>query len=186
MGKAMKSSLNPTAGVENRALETVFHAVYGSPLLQALDQAQGLRASPRHRPGVDAVYRAFVAQRIDELTRTITRGGPREAAIRALLYIRMPEGIADERGFHLLRAYARTRWQRTFAGGIQNRGARSVLHADTRRATSHRSHAGRLDADLELGPAHGNDARKLVNVLGVESKLGKNRSRDDRDVREQQ
>ena len=76
--------------------------MYGSPLVQALVGLKASDASPRRRPGVDAVYRAFVAQRIDELTRNITQGGPREAAIRALLYIRLPEGVADERGFRLL------------------------------------------------------------------------------------
>ena len=70
--------------------------------MQALVGLKASDASPRRRPGVDAVYRAFVAQRIDELTQNITQGGPREAAIRALLYIRLPEGVADERGFRLL------------------------------------------------------------------------------------
>jgi hypothetical protein len=32
----------------------------------------------------------------------LAQGGPREAAIRALLYIRMPDGVADERVFRLL------------------------------------------------------------------------------------
>ncbi len=46
----------------------------------------------------------LVARRIDELRRTTSaKGGPREAVIRALLYIRMPEGVVDERGFNLLR-----------------------------------------------------------------------------------
>jgi hypothetical protein len=51
---------------------------------------------------LDATYRAFVAQRVEELKRKIAEGGPREAAIRAALYIRLPEGVADERGFRLL------------------------------------------------------------------------------------
>jgi hypothetical protein len=66
----------------------------------------GLKAcddSARRRPADDPVHRAFVAQRIEELTEAVAEGGPREAAIRALLYIRMPEGVVDERGFNLLR-----------------------------------------------------------------------------------
>ena len=47
-------------------------------------------------------YRSFVAHRAEELIRDMGEGGAREAAIRAALYIRMPEGVADERGFHLL------------------------------------------------------------------------------------
>ena len=46
---------------------------------------------------------SLVAQRINELKDQIPDGGPREAVIRALLYIRMPDGVADERGFNLLR-----------------------------------------------------------------------------------
>ena len=42
-------------------------------------------------------------RRIEELKRAIPDGGPREAITRALLYVRMPEGMVDERGFNLLR-----------------------------------------------------------------------------------
>lgn len=31
------------------------------------------------------------------------KGGPREAAIRALIYVRLPENAVDERGFEMLR-----------------------------------------------------------------------------------
>ena len=80
MGKAIESSLKAYGDMRDRAFETMFHAVYGSPLLQALVGLKASDAAPRHRPGVDAVYRAFVAQRIDELTRNISarrtaRGG---------------------------------------------------------------------------------------------------------------
>ena len=57
----------------------------------------------RQRPGKDAAHLALVAKRIDELKQAIPQGGPREAVIRALLYVRMPEGVVDERGFNLLR-----------------------------------------------------------------------------------
>ena len=58
----------------------------------------------RAGPAQDAAHLALVARRIEELQATAYReGGPREAAIRALLYIRMPEGAVDERGFNLLR-----------------------------------------------------------------------------------
>jgi hypothetical protein len=102
IGKAIESSLDAYRDMRDRSLEAAFHAMYGSPLVQALVGLKASDASPRRRPGVDAVYRAFVAQRIAELTQNITQGGPREAAIRALFYIRLPEGVADERGFRLL------------------------------------------------------------------------------------
>ena len=80
-----------------------FHAIYGSPLLQAMVGLKASDGSPRRRPGKDAAHLALVARRINELKDGITEGGPREAVLRALLYIRMPEGVVDERGFNLLR-----------------------------------------------------------------------------------
>jgi len=64
---------------------------------------KGSDASVRRRPGKNAAHLAAVARRIGELRSNIGKGGPREAAIRALLYIRMPEGVVDERSFNLLR-----------------------------------------------------------------------------------
>ncbi len=46
---------------------------------------------------------AFVERRIEELRAKMDKGGPREAAIRALIYVRMPEKAADERAFEMLR-----------------------------------------------------------------------------------
>jgi len=82
--------------------EAAFYGVYGAPAVQGLAGLNACEASPRRRPGVDSTYRAFVAHRIEEIKRDIGGGGPREAAIRAALYIRLPEGKVDERGFRLL------------------------------------------------------------------------------------
>ena len=175
MGKAIESSLKTYGDMRDRAFEAMFHAIYGSPLLQALVGLKASDASPRQRPGVDAVYRAFVAQRFDELTRNIARGGPREAAIRALLYIRMPEGLADERGFRLLEH------MREHAGsGLSLADFKAIVRdqffmllLDERRAIE--AMPAMLDADLELAQRMATTLRKHIEVLGVESKLGKSR-----------
>src|SRR4029079_5195986 len=77
-------------------------AVYGSPLLQAL---VGLKATDvgSRVPGKDTAHLALGAQRIKELKAAIPEGGPREAAIRAILYVHRPDGVFDERGFNLMR-----------------------------------------------------------------------------------
>ena len=83
-------------------VEATFHATYGSPLIQAL---LGLRASddpPRARPGREPEEIAFVQQRIAELEGRMGQGGLREAFVRAIIYIRLPELAADERGFAVL------------------------------------------------------------------------------------
>jgi hypothetical protein len=159
--------------MRDRFLESVFHAVYGSPVLQAMAGLKASDASPRHRPGVDAVYRAFVAHRIEELTRNIAQGGPREAAIRALLYIRIPDGVADERGFTLLER------MRDEAGGDLSladfksmvRDQFFTLLLDERRAIE--AIPTMLDAEPELASRMAAKLRKLVETLGVESKVGK-------------
>jgi hypothetical protein len=175
MGNAIESSLKTYGDMRDRAVETMFHAVYGSPLLQALVGLKASEAPPRHRPGADAVYRAFIARRVEELTRNIAQGGPREAAIRALLYIRLPEGVADERGFRLLER------MREDAGGdlpladfkTMVRDQFFTLLLDERRAVE--AIPAMLDADLDLAQRMGSTLRKLIEVLGVESKLGKTR-----------
>ena len=175
MGKAIESSLKAYGDLRDRAVETMFHAVYGSPFLQALAGLKASNAAPRHRPGVDAVYRAFVAHRIEELTKNIAQGGPREAAIRALLYIRMPDGVADERGFRLLER------MREDAGGdltladfkTMVRDQFFTLLLDERQAIE--AIPGMLDADPELASRMAKTLRKIVEVLGVESQLGKSR-----------
>ena len=175
MGQAIEFSLKAYGDMRDSVLESVFHALYGSPVLQALAGLKASDASPRHRPGVDAVYRAFVVHRIEELTRNIAQGGPREAAIRALLYIRIPDGVADERGFRLLER------MREEAGGELSLAAFKAmvrdqfftLLLDERRAIE--AIPAMLDAEPELASRMATTLRKLIEVLGVESKVGKAR-----------
>ena len=83
--------------------EHVFFGIYSQPWLQAL---LGLRAAddpPRPYPGRDIDHMNFVERRVEELHAKMDEGGPREAAIRAMIYVRMPEKAADERSFEMLR-----------------------------------------------------------------------------------
>jgi len=79
--------------------EVVFFNVYGSPLLQAM---LGLRADAAiaDRPIERDLGRETLASRTAaHLEQRIDRGGTVEAAVRALIYVRLPEGKVDERGF---------------------------------------------------------------------------------------
>ena len=175
MGKAIESSLRAYGDMRDRFLETTFHAVYGSPVLQALAGLKASDASPRHRPGIDAVYRAFVAQRVEELNRNIAQGGPREAAVRALLYIRMPEGVADERGFRLLEHMREDTGSGLSLADFKTmvRDQFFTLLLDERHAVE--AMPDMLDNDPELAQRMATTLRKLTEVLGVQSKLGKSR-----------
>ena len=89
--------------LRDMAMEQVFFGIYGQQWLQAL---MGLRASdspPRKLPGRDSEHAELLEKRIGELREKMGRGGPREAAIRALIYVRAPEKAADERSFEMLR-----------------------------------------------------------------------------------
>ncbi len=83
--------------------ENMFFGIYSQPWLQAM---LGIRATddlPRAKPAQNHEQQAFVKRRTKELLDAIDKGGPNEAALRALIYIRMPENAADERGFEMLR-----------------------------------------------------------------------------------
>jgi len=85
------------------ATEALFFNTYGSPLVQA---AVGLRAdetSASRRIGRDVAREAAAKQAAIDLERRIDQGGLLEAAVRALIYVRLPEGKVDERGFAALK-----------------------------------------------------------------------------------
>lgn len=175
IGKAIESSLDAYRDMRDRFVEKLFHDVYGSPLLQSLVGLKSSDATPRPRPGVDAVYRAFVAQRIEELTRKMAEGDPREAAIRALLYIRMPEGVADERGFRLLE-----RMREEVGTGLSLAAFKTVVRDQFFTLLLDERHAidaipTMLEADPEQASRMAGVLRKLVEMVGVESKSGKAR-----------
>jgi pimeloyl-ACP methyl ester carboxylesterase len=102
-------NLNLFQSWRDMMMEQMFFGIYSQPWLQAM---LGLRASdapPRDQPGQEPEHLAFIDRRIEELRSGMARGGPREAAIRALIYVRLPEKAADERVFQ---AILRTRDER--------------------------------------------------------------------------
>jgi hypothetical protein len=84
-------------------LEKLFLAIYSSPMLQAMVGTLSPDAVPRPRPGMDPERVVRIKKRISELKTGVARGGEREAAIRALLYVGMGSAGADERSFNTLR-----------------------------------------------------------------------------------
>src|SRR4029079_2997540 len=147
---------------------------YGSPLLQAL---VGLKATDvgSRVPGKDPMHLALVAQRIKELKAAIPEGGPREAAIRALLYVHRPDGVFDERGFNLLR-----RLREEAGGGMTlaefKRGVREqffMLLVDERRAVE--AIPAMLAKEPALAARMRATLRRLIETLGLRSDEAKAR-----------
>ena len=99
----MTLSLNAYRDLRDMMSEQMFFGIYAQPWIQAM---LGLRASdgpPRRHPGDDPDHAVFVKRQIDELQARMDKGGPREAAIRALIYVCMPGKAVDERTFEVLR-----------------------------------------------------------------------------------
>jgi hypothetical protein len=95
--------------------EAAFLSVYGSPLVQARVGLTPDQAADGRRIARDLEREAEEARAAESLAGRFDKGGPAEAAVRALLYIGQAAGGADERAFALLaklrsgRAVARPR-----------------------------------------------------------------------------
>jgi hypothetical protein len=83
--------------------ESLFLTVYGSPLLEA---ALGIDPAGMRRPrlsGTNPLYNKLANAQMAEIRAKIRKGGVREAAVRALIYVAMPRAAVDERAFQAIR-----------------------------------------------------------------------------------
>ena len=83
--------------------EAFFLNAYGSRLLQAQVGLAAAEETPR-RTERDLVREAAAAERRSKLDQKFEEGGLEEAALRALLYVRLPDSAFDERSFRMLKA----------------------------------------------------------------------------------
>ena len=83
--------------------EEIFLNTYASPWLQALVGLRADGSSPTRRAERDLAREAIAKQTAAYLEQRIDEGGLLEAAVRALIYVRLPEGKVDERGFAALK-----------------------------------------------------------------------------------
>jgi hypothetical protein len=144
-------------------------------LLQALVGLRASQESPRLKPSDDATHHALVAQKIEELKLQIPEGGPREAVIRALLYIRMPDGVVDGRGFNLLR-----RMREETGKGINLATFKQILREqflmlllDERRAID--AIPSMLATNPELASRMKSKLERMIELVGVHSKVARAR-----------
>ena len=86
--------------------ENFFLGVYGSPMLQALVGLGAEAQSDGRRIARDLGRETVAARLSGDLLSKIEQGGPVEAAVRAMLYVRMAEGRVDERTFAALKQIA--------------------------------------------------------------------------------
>jgi Protein of unknown function (DUF3141) len=83
--------------------ERMFLSIYGSPVLQASLGVDPVDTRPMRKAGKSTLHRQLVEARIAELKAHIRAGGLKECLVRALLYIGIPRGAVDERGFETIR-----------------------------------------------------------------------------------
>ena len=85
------------------ATEAFFFNTYGSPLLQAMVGLRADETSVSRRIGRDVAREAAAKEAAAHLEQSIGQGGLIEAAVRVLIYVRLPEGKVDDRGFAALK-----------------------------------------------------------------------------------
>jgi hypothetical protein len=117
----------------------------------------------------------LVAQKIEELRQRIADGGPREAVIRALLYVRMPDGVVDARGFNLLRRMREETGKglnlATFKQIVREQFLMLLL--DERRAVD--IIPSMLATDRELSSRMRGKFDRMIELVGVHSKTARTR-----------
>ncbi len=175
LAECIETSLNAYRDIRDHMSEAFFHAIYGSPLVQAIVGLKASGDSPRRKPGQGASHKTFVARRLDELKTRIDEGGPREAAVRALLYVRLPEGVVDERGFHLLQRMREETGSDMTLAAFKNlvREQFLMLLADERRAVAAIPTMFRRDRKLATRMA--GNLHRVIEAVGLRSEASRTR-----------
>ena len=103
MSDMIASGLEMWGEARDAATEAFFFNTYGSPVVQAMVGLRADETSVSRRIGRDVAREAAAQQAAAHLEQQIDQGGLIEAAVRALIYVRLPEGKVDERGFAALK-----------------------------------------------------------------------------------
>jgi len=100
---AMKDALNLFRDLRDEHVERSFHAIYGSPLVQAACGISSNDAPPRPRPGLLPSVLAATEAEKRRLRGRIAEGNVFDAAARILVYIYRAQHRVDRRTFDALR-----------------------------------------------------------------------------------
>ena len=103
MSDMIASGLEMWGNARDAATEAFFFNSYSSPLLQAMVGLRADETSASRRIARDVAREAAAKQAAALLEQQIDHGGLIEAAVRALIYVRLPERKVDERGFAALK-----------------------------------------------------------------------------------
>jgi len=101
--KTMIEAFNLYRDARDQMVEQTFHAVYGSPVVQAACGISQNDCAPRPRPGLSPSIQAMVDEEIRRLRGRISQGSSLEAAARVLVYMGKARHRVTERAFNALR-----------------------------------------------------------------------------------
>jgi hypothetical protein len=101
--KAMVQALNVFRDVRDEHVERSFHAIYGSPLVQAACGISQNDGPPRPRPGLSPSVLAAAEQEKRRLRGRIAEGNRLDAAARVLVYIGKAQHRIEKSTFDALR-----------------------------------------------------------------------------------
>ncbi|WP_374546321.1 DUF3141 domain-containing protein [Rhodoblastus sp.] len=110
IGSAWITTWLESAGALRDAMtEAFFLNAYASPWLQAAIGLGGEQGAESRRAARDLKSEAEAAHLRARLEHLFDKGGLEEAFLRALIYIRLPEGTIDERGYNMLKIIRESR-----------------------------------------------------------------------------
>jgi hypothetical protein len=109
MSTQIATGLDIWRQMNETAAESMFLAIYGSPVLQAAVGIDPAGTRPLRKAPTTALHRQLLEERIAELRSRIATGGVRECLLRGLLYVGLARGRADERGLAAIRRMRRAR-----------------------------------------------------------------------------
>jgi len=101
--KSMVDALNLFRDLRDDQVERVFHAIYGSPLVQAACGISPYDGAPRPRPGITPSVLAAAEAEKRRLKTRVGEGDVVDAAARILVYIGKAQRGADKLTFDTLR-----------------------------------------------------------------------------------
>jgi Protein of unknown function (DUF3141) len=99
MSETIANGLEAWGKARDTMQEALFFSTYGSPLLQAMVGLRADATTAGRRIERDLAREAMASRMAAYLEQRLDQGGLIEAAVRALIYVRRPEGTVDERGF---------------------------------------------------------------------------------------
>jgi hypothetical protein len=103
MSGMITNGLEMWGKARDAATEAFFFYAYGSPVLQAMVGLRADETSVSRHIGREVAREAAAEQAAAHLEQQIGQGSLIEAAVRALIYVRLPEGKVDERGYAALK-----------------------------------------------------------------------------------